>query len=49
LIVAQLIKKFAIFMESRCCLPCSQKPAIGPYPERFDLKSTSSHCFSRTS
>jgi hypothetical protein len=34
LIVTQLIKKYpAFFMELESSLPCSQKPATGPYPE----------------
>jgi hypothetical protein len=34
LIVTQLAKKYpAFFMGPEGSLPCSQKPAIGPYPE----------------
>jgi hypothetical protein len=34
LIVTQLVKKYpAFFMEYEGSLPCSQKPATGPYPE----------------
>jgi hypothetical protein len=33
LTVTQLVKKFPPFMEAEVSLPCSQEPAIGPYPE----------------
>jgi hypothetical protein len=34
LIVTQLVKKYPVFfMEPEGSLPCSQKPATGPYPE----------------
>jgi len=33
-IVTQLIRKYpSFFMEPKGSSPCSQKPAIGPYPE----------------
>jgi hypothetical protein len=33
LIIAQVAKKFASFMEPECSIPCPQDPATGPYPE----------------
>jgi len=33
LTVTQLVKKFSTLMELKGSLPCSQDPAIGPYPE----------------
>jgi hypothetical protein len=40
LIVTQLIKKYpAFFMEPEGSLPCSQKPAIGPYHEPAESSS----------
>jgi hypothetical protein len=44
LIVTLLIKKYpAFFMEPESSSPCSQKPAIGPYPESDE--SSSPHRF----
>jgi hypothetical protein len=40
LIVTQLFSKYpALFMEPEGSLPCSQKPATGPYPEPADSSS----------
>jgi hypothetical protein len=40
LIVIQLVKKYsAFFMEPKVSLPCSQKPATGPYPESAESSS----------
>jgi hypothetical protein len=36
-----LVKKISFFMETEGSLPCSQKPAAGPYPE--PAESSSSH------
>jgi hypothetical protein len=33
LAVAQLVKKFPVFMDTEYLLPCSQEPATGTYPE----------------
>jgi hypothetical protein len=41
LIVTQLVRQPAFFMEPRVSLPCSQKSATGSYPE--PAKSSSSH------
>jgi hypothetical protein len=39
-IVAQLVKKYPVFfMETEGSLPCSQKPATGPYPEQAESSS----------
>jgi hypothetical protein len=39
-IVIQLVKKYpAFFMEPEVSLPCSQKPATGPYPEPAEFSS----------
>jgi hypothetical protein len=40
LIVTQIVKKYpAFFMEPEGSLPCSQKPATGPYPEPAESSS----------
>jgi hypothetical protein len=40
LIFTQLVKKYcAFFMEPKGSLPCSQKPAIGPYHEPAESSS----------
>jgi hypothetical protein len=43
LIVTELVKKYPFFVEHEGSLPCSHKPAIGPYPK--PAESSSSHRF----
>jgi hypothetical protein len=39
LIVTQILEKYPFFMEPEGSLPCSQKPATGPYPEPAESSS----------
>jgi hypothetical protein len=47
LIVADLVKEFPSFMESKGLLPCLQKPMVEPRLEPRNPVYTSTFCFSK--